>query len=64
MRFASWIVAALCSAVSGLLLLWGGWLLVTDDPDGGRHPVGAVMLVVAVLAGILALAAVGRSRQR
>jgi hypothetical protein len=64
MRFASWIVAALCSAVSGLLLLWGGWLLVTDDPDGGRHPVGAVMLVVAVLSGILALTAVWRSRQR
>ena len=39
----------------GLLLVWGGWLLATDDPDGGRHPAGAVMLVVAVLSGLLSL---------
>jgi len=58
------IVATVYIAVTGLLLIWGGWLLATDDPDGGRPPVGAVMLVVAVLAGVVALVSFRRSRRR
>jgi hypothetical protein len=55
MKVASGIVATVCFTVTGLLLIWGGWLLATNDPDGGRHPVGAVMLVVALLCGFLGL---------
>ena len=55
MKAALGIVAVLSFIVAGLLLVWGGWLLATDDPDGGRHPAGAVMLVVAVLSGLLSL---------
>lgn len=63
MRVASGIVATVYFAVTGLLLIWGGWLLATDDPDGGRHPMGAVMLVVAVLCGLLGLVSFRRSRR-
>ena len=57
------IVATVYFVVIGLLLVWGGWLLVTDDPDGGRHPVGGVMLAVAALCGILGLVSFRRSRR-
>jgi hypothetical protein len=50
--------------VAGLLLIWGGWLVVTDDPDGGRHPVGAVVLIVAVLCVVVGAVWFRRSRRR
>jgi hypothetical protein len=62
-KVASWIVVTACAGVSGLLLLWGGWLVLTDDPDGGRHPVGAVMVIVAVMSGAVAVGALRRSRR-
>jgi len=64
MKIASGIFATVFLAVVGLLLVWGVWLLATDDPDGGRHPVGAVVLVVAVLGGVLGLASLRRLRRR
>jgi hypothetical protein len=63
MRVAAGIVATVCFTVTGLLLIWGGWLLATNDPDGGRHPVGAVVLVVAVLSGFLGLVSSRRIRR-
>jgi drug/metabolite transporter (DMT)-like permease len=63
MRVALGIVATVYFAVAGLLLIWGAWLLATDDPDGGRHPVGAVMLVVAAVCGVLGLVSIRRSRR-
>jgi hypothetical protein len=63
MKISSGIVAAVYLALTGLLLTWGGWLLATDDPDGGRHLMGAVMLVVAVVCGILGLVSIRRSRR-
>jgi drug/metabolite transporter (DMT)-like permease len=63
MKVASSIVTTVLFALVGLLLIWGGWLSVTDDPDGGRHPVGAVMLVVAVLGAVLGLVLLRRSRR-
>lgn len=62
MRLASGIAAWLYFAATGLLLVWGAWLLVTRDPDGGRHPVGAVMFIVAILCGVLGLVSFRRSR--
>jgi hypothetical protein len=42
-----------CLASVALLVGWAVWLLTGDDPDGGRHPAGVVMLVVAVLLGVV-----------
>ncbi len=64
MKVASGIVGTVYFVVTGLLLVWGGWLLVTDDPQGGRHLVGAVMLVVAVLGGFVGLVSFRRFRRR
>jgi uncharacterized membrane protein len=63
MKVASGIVAAAYVALTGLLLIWGGWLLATDDPDGGRHPVGAIMLVVAGICVLFGLVSFRRSRR-
>jgi hypothetical protein len=63
MKIASGILATVYFAVVGLLLVWGAWLVATDDPDGGRHPVGAVILIVAVLVGVLGLLSLRRSRR-
>jgi hypothetical protein len=48
--------------VAGTLLVlvafaeyYGVWLLTTDDPDGGRHPVGTIVVVGSSLVGIVAL---------
>jgi hypothetical protein len=64
MKVASRIAAAAFFAITGLLLVWGVWLLATRDPDGGRHPAGAIMLVVAVLCGALGVVSFLRSRRR
>jgi hypothetical protein len=63
MKVVSGIVATMCFAIAGLLPIWGAWLLVTNDPDGGRHPVGAVMILVAALCGVLGLVSFRRSRR-
>jgi hypothetical protein len=63
MKLALGIVATVYFAVTGLLFLWGGWLLASDDPDGGRHPVGGVMLGGAALCGVLGLVVFRRSRR-
>jgi hypothetical protein len=64
MRIAVVIAATANFAAVGLLLVWAGRLLTTDDPDGGRHPMGAVMLVVAVVLGGLGLMSFPRLRRR
>src|SRR3954464_7061056 len=63
MKAASWIVAALSVGCAGLLLFWGVWLLATNDLQGGRDMVGATMIVVAVLCGVLGLVALRRARR-
>jgi hypothetical protein len=63
MKAASGIVATVSLGGAGLLFFWGAWLLATNDLQGGRHIVGAAMLVVAVLCGVLGLVALRRSRR-
>jgi uncharacterized membrane protein len=58
------IVAVTYFVIAVLLLLWGGWLLVTNDPDGGRRPTGAVILAVAAICAVLGLVSLRRSRRR
>jgi hypothetical protein len=57
-------VVIICFALITLLSVWGVWLLATDDPDGGRHPAGAVMLVSALLLAAAALVAARRTNCR
>lgn len=64
MKAASVIGATLYFGVVGLLVVWSAWLLMTDDPDGGRHPVGALVLGVAVLGAVLGVVAARRLRRR
>jgi hypothetical protein len=41
--------AALATLFAALLLgSWGLWLVATPDYDGGRRPVGAIILVFAI----------------
>jgi len=47
-----------------LLLAWAVWLLVTNDPDGGRHPMGVVILVAALLLGLAGMLLARRPRRR
>jgi hypothetical protein len=35
--------------------LYGALLLATDDPDGGRHPVGAMVFGGSLFVGLVAL---------
>jgi uncharacterized membrane protein len=63
MKVASGIVAATYFALAGLLLVWGGWLVATDDPDGGRHPAGGIMLVGAGICVLFGLVSFRRSRR-
>jgi MFS-type transporter involved in bile tolerance (Atg22 family) len=42
--------AALATLFVALLLgSWGLWLVATPDYDGGRRPVGAIILAFAIL---------------
>jgi hypothetical protein len=56
------------SLVSACLLIllgvWGVWLLATDDPDGGRHPMGALMLGAVIVVGLLWAASLARDKSR
>ena len=56
------MVVLVLAAVGALVVVWAIWLLFTPDPDGGRHPVGGVLLVVGLL--FLAPALVALRRQR
>jgi len=60
----AWLVAATYAAVSVLLLGWAVWLLTTSDPDGGRHPMGATMLVVSLVLAVVAVVAFRRRSRR
>jgi hypothetical protein len=44
-----------------LLLSWALWLLATDDPEGGRHPMGVVMLIAAVVLAVAGFPLLRRS---
>jgi hypothetical protein len=57
----AWIVFGTLSVLLGA---WALWLLLTEDPDGGRHPVGGIMLAVAVLLALLAAALLKRRSVR
>jgi hypothetical protein len=41
--------------LAGLAGSYGIWLLTTDDPDGGRHPVGVMVSGGSALVGLVAL---------
>ena len=62
LKVGSKIVATVYFGLVALLFVWAVWLLATDDPDGGRHPAGTVMLVVAVLLGVLGFVSLRSSR--
>jgi len=62
MKRSSGTFAIAFFAGTGLLLAWAAWLLAADDPDGGRHPIGGAMLVLAVILGVLGILSPRRSR--
>jgi hypothetical protein len=55
---------ALSLVLSLLFVGWGLWLLVTSDPDGGRHPAGVLLVTVGVVVGGWVAFGVRRRRQR
>jgi hypothetical protein len=57
------MVVLTLAAVGALVLGWAVWLLFTPDPDGGRHPVGGLLLVVGLLFLGPALVALRRQRR-
>jgi len=59
---AGFVATAYFAAV-GVLLIWGAWLLLTDDPDGGRHPVGGAMVGLSLLFTALGVVFLRRSRR-
>ena len=63
MKRLAGVVAAAYFAAVGLLLLWGAWLLLTNDPDGGRHPVGGAMVGVSLLFAAVGVVFLRRSRR-
>ncbi len=49
--------------VALLFAIWGAWLLLGDDPEGGRHPAGWwFMLGVAVVLAVPAIMLWRRNR--
>jgi uncharacterized membrane protein YfcA len=42
---------ALSLVLSLFFVGWGLWLLVTNDPDGGRHPAGVLLVTVGAVVG-------------
>jgi hypothetical protein len=47
-------------AISVVFVVWGVWLLLTSDPEGERHPMGNVLVVI----GAVAIIVVGFSARR
>jgi hypothetical protein len=58
------LVATVLVAVAILAGLYGALLLATDDPDGGRHPVGAMCFGGSVVVGLVALGLIRAIRPR
>lgn len=48
------IAAAASLGISILFVVWGAWLLLTDDPGEGRHEAGVILLSIGVAAGLIA----------
>jgi MFS-type transporter involved in bile tolerance (Atg22 family) len=59
MRF----VALAGFVVALLFIAYGVWLVVTPDYDGGRRPVGAVVLALAIPLSLVSVAALNRLRR-
>ena len=55
---------ALSLALSVVFVCWGIWLLVTNDPDGGRHPAGAFLLGAGIVVGAFVAFGVRRRWRR
>jgi hypothetical protein len=55
---------ALSLVLSVGFVCWGVWLLVTADPDGGRHPAGALLVTAGVVVGAWVAFAARRRRHR
>ncbi len=49
--------------VALLFVAYGVWLVVTPDYDGGRRPVGALVLALAIPVSLVAVAVVKRPRK-
>jgi hypothetical protein len=49
--------------LSLLLGIWGAWLLVSEDLDGGRRPMGGILLAVALLTALLTLLSLALARR-
>ena len=46
--------------VALLFIAYGVWLVVTPDYDGGRRPIGALVLALAIPLALVAIAALKR----
>jgi hypothetical protein len=46
-----------------LFIAYAVWLVVTPDYDGGRRPVGALVLALAIPLSLVAIAALKRLRK-
>ena len=54
-------LAALAGFLIALLFIaYGAWLVATPDYDGGRRPVGAIVLALAIPLCLMSLAALRR----
>jgi thiol:disulfide interchange protein len=56
------LVALTALLVSLLFVAYGVWLVATADYDGGRRPVGALVLVLAIPLSLVSVAALMRFR--
>jgi hypothetical protein len=55
--------SALATLFAALLLgSWGLWLVATPDYDGGRRPVGAIILALAIALLLISAAVLRRRR--
>jgi hypothetical protein len=57
------LVALAAFLVALLFIAYGVWLVVTPDYDGGRRPVGALVLALAIPLSLVAIAAQKRLRK-
>ncbi len=47
------ILIGFCVLSVGVFAAWGTWLLTTDDPDGGSHAGGYIMVTLAAVGAII-----------
>ncbi|MGZ4415676.1 MAG: hypothetical protein ACXVRZ_15070 [Gaiellaceae bacterium] len=57
------LVALAGLLVALLFIAYGAWLVATPDYDGGRRPVGAIVLALAIPLSLVSLAALRRLRK-